>query len=139
MPVRVLNAVGRRAGEGGRLDAEEMVRDARRRTGLSDLGPDTGEALAVLVDSLEREARLTTLGRLVFARMLRGFLVQRLQVVEALRRRPDLAAAPVRRPLFVVGYWRTGTTLLHNLLAQADDARPLLGYEAFDPGARHIR
>jgi hypothetical protein len=133
VPVRALNAVGRRAGARGRLDAAEMLRAAQRRTGLSDLGPDTGDALAVLVASLEREARLTTLGRFIFGRMLRTFLVQRLQVVEALRQRPALAAAPVERPLFVIGYWRTGTTLLHNLLAQADDARPLLAHEVVDP------
>lgn len=135
-PVRLLNSLGRRAdhlGALGRLDADEMLRDARRRTGLSDLGPDTDEAYRRLVDSLNRDGRLTTLGRLVLARMLRSFLVQRLRVVEAHRRRPRLSGTPVRRPLFVVGYWRTGTTLLHNLLSHADGARPLLGYEASDP------
>jgi len=135
-PVRLLNAVGRRVGDRaslGRLSADELLRDARRRTGLSDLGPDTDEAYRRLVASLDGEARLTTLGRIVVSRMLRGFLVQRLRVVEAHRRRPSLAQVAVRRPLFVVGYWRTGTTLLHNLLAQGDGARPLLGYEASDP------
>jgi hypothetical protein len=148
-PVRVLNAVGRRTGDFGplgRLDADELLRDARRRTGLSDLGPDTDTAFRLLVTSLHAEARLTTSGHLVFGRMLRSFLAQRLQVVEALKRRADLAAAPVRRPLFVVGYWRTGTTLLHNLLAQAEGARPLYIHEANDPlppvlvgGARDTR
>jgi len=135
-PVRLLNAVGRRAGDLGalgRLDAEEMLADARRSTGLSDLGPDTDHAYRLLVTSLDSEAHLTTLGRVVFGRMLRTFLAQRLRVVQAHRQRPDLAAAPVRRPLFIVGYWRTGTTLLHNLLAQADDARPLLMHETVDP------
>ncbi|HET6920623.1 MAG TPA: sulfotransferase [Jiangellaceae bacterium] len=137
-PVRVVNAVGGRTGYFGplgRLDAEAFLAAARRRTGLSDLGPDTTEAFGVLVDSLDREAGLTSFGRVVLGRMLRTFLAQRLRVVEALRCRPDLAAAPVRRPLFVVGYWRTGTTLLQNLLAQAHGARPLRGYEAFDPAA----
>jgi hypothetical protein len=133
-PVRLLNAVGRATGDlgpAGRLDADELLRDATRRTGLSDLGPDTDDAFRLLVASLDCEARLTTLGRLVFRGMLATFLRQRLQVVEAHRRRPDLA--PVRRPLFVVGWWRTGTTLLHNLLAQAQGARPLLIHEAHDP------
>ncbi len=135
-PVRLLNAVGRRAGDFGslgRLDAEEMLRDARCRTGLSDLGPDTDQAYRLLVAALDREARLTTLGRVVVGRLARGYLSQRLRVVEALRRRPDVAAAPVRRPLFVVGLSRSGTTLLHNLLAHADGARPLLTHDAVDP------
>ena len=132
-PVRLLNAVGRRAGHRGRLDAEEMLWDARRRTGLADLGPDTDQAYRLLVDAVDREARLTTLGRVVVGRLARGYLAQRLRLVEALRQRPDLAVAPVRRPLFVVGLPRTGTTLLHNLLAQADGSRPLLARDAIHP------
>jgi hypothetical protein len=134
--VRALNEVGRRTGNLGplgRLDADELLRDARRRTGLSDLGPDTDAAYRLLVGSLDLEAGLTTLGRVVLGRLARGYLGQRLRVVEAHRRRPDLAAAPVVRPLFVVGLPRTGTTLLHSLLAQAEGARPLLTHEAGDP------
>jgi hypothetical protein len=132
-PVRLLNRVGSRGKNLGRLDAEELLGDAQRRAGLSNLGPDTGEAYRLLVDALDREARLTLLGRVVLGRLARGYLVQRLRVVAALRQRPDLAAAPVRRPLFVVGLPRTGTTLLHNLLAQADGGRPLLPRDATDP------
>ncbi|WP_158579865.1 sulfotransferase family protein [Geodermatophilus marinus] len=131
--MRLLNAVGRRAGHRDRLDAEEMLWDARRRTGLADLGPDTDQAYRLLVDAVDREARLTTLGRLVVGRLVRSHLARRLQVVEALRQRPDLAVAPVRRPLFVVGLPRTGTTLLHNLLAQADGSRPLLARDVVQP------
>jgi hypothetical protein len=135
-PVRLLNAVGRRAGDRGPLgplDADDMLRDARRRTGLSDLGPDTGDALGRLVDAVNAEARLTALGRLIVNRMLRTFVAQRLRIVAEHRRSPALAATPVVRPIFVVGYWRTGTTLLHNLLAQGDGARPLYMHEAVDP------
>jgi len=135
-PVRLLNAVGRRVGERGPLgllDPDHLLAEARRRSGLTDLGPDTDEGFRRLVASLDREAGLTPLGRVVFGSTLRDFLVQRLRVVEILRQRPELAAAPVRRPLFVVGLSRTGTTLLYNLLARAEGARPLRGYEAADP------
>ena len=138
-PVRLLNAVGRRAGHRGRLDAEELLWDARRRTGLADLGPDTDQAYRLLVDSVDREARLTTLGCVVVGRLARSYLAQRLRLVEALRQRPDLAVAPVRRPLFVVGLPRTGTTLLHNLLAQVDGSRPLLARDAIDPASPVLR
>src|SRR3712207_1765855 len=79
-PVRLLNAVGRRAGHRGRLDTEEMLRDARRRTGLADLGPDTDKAYRLLVDAVDREARLTTLGRVVVGHLVRGYLAQRLRL-----------------------------------------------------------
>lgn len=133
-PVRVLNRVGRRLGGGGPLRVEAFVDRARRTAGLSDFG-ETGweEPLGVLVDALEREADLSPLGRRILARMLTRDLALRLRIVAALRAAPAVAAAPVRRPLFVVGLPRTGTTLLYSLLARTPGARPLLGWEAHDP------
>lgn len=133
-PVRVLNRVGRGLGGGPPLRAGALVDRARRATGLSDFG-EAGweEPLGVLVDSLEREASMSPLGRRILTRMLTRDLGLRLRIVEALRRAPAAAAAPVERPLFVVGLPRTGTTLLYSLLAQTPGARPLLGWEAHDP------
>lgn len=133
-PVRLLNRVGRRLGGGGPLRAEAFVDRARRAAGLSDFG-ERGweEPLGLLIDALEREADLSPLGRRILARMLTRDLTLRLRIVEALRRAPAVATAPVERPLFVVGLPRTGTTLLYSLLARTPGARPLLGWEAHDP------
>jgi hypothetical protein len=125
---------------GAQLDADALLAGARRRTGLHDLGDFPGELpLRVLVGSLRDEARLTPFGRVLTARILSRYMVQRLRIVEELRRRPETAAVPIRRPLFVVGLPRTGTTLLLNLLAQVPPARPLRGWEAADPLPRRGR
>lgn len=54
---------------------------------------------------------------------------------------PDLAHVPIRRPVFVVGLPRTGTTLTHNVLAAATGARGPRLWEMFDlalPGQRSL-
>lgn len=126
-PVKVVNTVART----GRLDADELVGAARRRTGLEDFGaPAVDEPLHLLVDSFERDARLSALGSLLIRRAIVAELSRRLRIVAAL---PGVARTRIERPIFVLGLPRTGTTLLFNLLAQVPGARPLLGWEAFDP------
>jgi hypothetical protein len=49
------------------------------------------------------------------------------------RRHPEVADLPIRRPRFIVGLPRTGTTLLYNLLAQETGARPLRAWETLWP------
>jgi hypothetical protein len=49
------------------------------------------------------------------------------------RRHPEIAATEVRRPLFVTGLPRTGTTLLHGLLAQDLTSRAPLNWETMYP------
>lgn len=130
-----------------RLDAEALLRLARRRTGLDDFGPhDVAAPLALLCGALEREAQLTQTGRLAALWDLRRLLATRLRLVEERRRDGAIAAVQIRRPLFVTGLPRTGTTLLHALLACDPEARAPLHWETLFPtvadgavAARRIR
>jgi len=141
-PLRLFNAAARGASKlglrGRPLSAERILDTARRRTKLDDLGDgadDVLEALQVLAESFECDAALTPFGRVGIRDMLERQLVRRLQIVEQVRTRPEVSDETIRRPLFVIGLPRTGTTLLFNLLAQDPDARPLLGWESFQPVA----
>jgi hypothetical protein len=60
-------------------------------------------------------------------------LENRLHVVDTLKRNPEIAQAPVHRPLFIVGLPRTGTTILHELLAQDPSNRVPLTWEVMHP------
>jgi len=119
---RALNAGGRtlaRLGiRPGRLDAPALLEAARQKTGLDDFG-DAGfrEGLDRLAASLEGEAELSALGRMIARQDLVTVLANRLQLVDWHTRHPELAEQPVRRPIFIVGQGRTGTTILHELLA----------------------
>ncbi|WP_424217333.1 sulfotransferase family protein (plasmid) [Streptomyces sp. BI20] len=97
-----------------RLDAEELRAEAVRRTGLRAFGPPThGPALDVLIASLESEARLTPAGRAEIRATLLGALCTRLRLHAGPV--PPLELAP---PVVLIGLPRTGSTLLHRLLAE---------------------
>ncbi len=100
----------------------DLHASASRMTGLTDFGPDDyTDGLAVLLESYERDADLTPLGRKMSRGMLRGALTSRLLSQAAWQTHPEHAAARIERPIFVTGLPRTGTTALHRLLT-ADPA-----------------
>ena len=117
-----------------RLDEAHLVAAATRSTGLSDLGDEPClEPLRILLGSLEREARLTWLGRSIARREIVRLLENRLRLVEDRKRNPEIAKVEIRRPLFVVGLPRTGSTIFHDLLAQDPANRVPLTWECMWP------
>ncbi len=116
------------------LEPEALIRRARRRTGLDDLGDTSDrEGLERLCLSLEDDARLSLGGRIVMRDNITNALVNRLRLLEARKRTPATFETPLVAPLMVVGLPRSGTTLLHRLLALAAGARPLLLWELLEP------
>jgi len=129
-----LEGVRAAVGLGARLDPDELIRRATRKVGTSDLGEGpVREALTVLTKSFESDAELSPLGVRVVRDTLCRFLVERLEILQAIERDPAIRDERIERPIFVVGPPRTGTTLLLNLLATLPDVRPLLSYEAYHP------
>ncbi|MCW5891412.1 MAG: sulfotransferase [bacterium] len=117
-----------------RLEPEALLDEARRRARLEDFDEDGfREAFRRVVHSFDREAGLTLLGRIAARQDLLRLLKSRLQLVDDRRRHPDIAAESVRRPIFVTGLPRTGTTLLHGLLAQDPASRAPLHWESVFP------
>jgi hypothetical protein len=143
-PIRqplVLRAVNSAAGALRRLGIEiaslepaSLMRAAVREAGLSDFGPgDFERGLGVIALSLESDARLTPIGRKGLRDFLINALVTRLQRTELRRTRPELFESELVPPLMLIGLPRSGTTLLHRLLALAPEARALRYYEVRHP------
>jgi hypothetical protein len=117
-----------------RLDEASLLAAARRETALDDFGDESfREPLRRLLGSLEAEAQLHPLGRLLLRQTLVRLLVNRLRLEALFARHPEIGAADVEAPVFVVGLQRTGTTLLHRLLTCVPALRPLLSWEALNP------
>ena len=138
LPIRALNAVGRGLDRVGRkpiaLDEEALLGAASSQTGLADFGDESFlPGLRVLLDSLERDARLTLFGRYFARRQVLELLSHRLQLVDHRKRHPEVAEEVVRRPLFILGLPRTGTTLLYGLLAEDPAHRVPLSWEVDQP------
>jgi hypothetical protein len=136
--LRLLNGVGGALRAAGvpvvRLDEASLLARARRRTGLDDFGDEAfREPLRRLLESLEAEAALTMLGRVIARADLGRLLENRLRMVDARRREPAIAAGEVRRPLFILGLPRTGTTILHELLAEDPVNRVPMTWEVMHP------
>ena len=136
--VRLFNRVGKYLEWPARplttLDEDTLLRRARRRTRLSDFGTDEFlEPMRVILDSAKKDAALTFLGRLLAHAVMVETLSNRLRIQRELTDHPEILELPVRRPLIVVGPPRTGTTLLHHLLAADPAARYLRAWEGHYP------
>jgi hypothetical protein len=119
---------------GATLDTEQLVAQARSATGLDDLGEDTWqEGLERLADSLAEEAALNELGEQVAVGECTMYLTSRLCITDYRRRHPEVADVDVTPPIVIVGQGRTGTTILHDLLAQDPATRVPLTWEVDRP------
>jgi hypothetical protein len=116
------------------LDAEGLMDRARKATGLDDFGdPRFREGFDRIVASLDGEARLTALGRSVARSDLGRVLENRLRVTAVCSRHPEIASEKVDAPIFIVGAPRTGTSILHELLAQDPALRVPMTWEVMHP------
>ena len=108
-----------------RLEGERLCDKARSRTGLNDFGdPQLEPVLSLLLKSLEEEAGLHSLGRFLMSIHLRDLLETRLKL-RAIWEEQGAASgqAPVSNPIFIVGMPRSGSTFLHELLAEIPEHR----------------
>jgi len=121
--------------QGPSLDVDSILAEARQRAGgVDDFGNGPFlEPLKLLLDSLEREGRLNGLGRLIARERVLGHTANRLSYVADRKRYPEIAQEEIERPVFIIGMPRTGTTILHDILAQDPDNRAPLTWEAMFP------
>ncbi len=100
------------------FDEARLFRDAQESAGLRDFGDDPfREALSALLKSLREEAPLNDLGRGMFRARIVESLVTRLRTQDWISRHPEILEEEIDDPLVVVGLMRTGTTMLHRILA----------------------
>ena len=136
--VRMLNKGGaalRKAGvRSKRLIAPRLIEKAKRESKLDDFGqPDFFEPLSRLLESCEREARLNVIGKLALKNDVVRILSNRLRLVRDRNLCPEIARQEIREPVFIVGLPRSGTTLLHTLLAADPAHRVPLTWEIMSP------
>jgi hypothetical protein len=116
------------------LAVDDLVGAARTRTGLTDLGDDWFlEPLRILVDSLNSEARLSDLGVQLTRRRLTALIADRLRLRELQRTNPEVRDEQVTVAAEICGLPRTGSTLLHRLLAASPQVTSTLSWETSYP------
>ncbi len=124
---------------GAPLQLDPLLAEARARMGIRDGGPDDFgardfvEPLERYLDALAREASLTVVGRWMTRQFLVRLLCGRVHLVEEVSRDPGVLDERIVEPLVVTGAPRTGTTVMHALLAQDPGHRAPLGWELLWP------
>jgi len=137
-PVRLFNGLARVKhqiwGPSDPIEAEGILDIAREKTGLDDFGAERArDGLEQLAQSLDTEAHLHPFGRLVYFGGLVDQVSHRLSIIDYLKQKPEIGEEELQRPLLVTGFARSGTSLLHNLLAQDPRSRPLMAWQAAWP------
>jgi hypothetical protein len=121
------------------LTTSSLLAEARTSLGIDDGGDadfggdDFREPLSVLLGALDTEADLTLLGRWLTRRHLLRLLKVRCQMARYLAADPGVVDEPIETPLIVTSAPRTGTTILHALLACDPALRAPLGWELLLP------
>lgn len=116
------------------FDADSAFGLARRLTGLYDFGePDITQPVDLITEGVRESPHVTAFGELLERDILNRLLMSRLHIVEYLKTNPAVNEIVPERPIFIIGLPRTGTTLLHHLLASHPDVREIHGWESMNP------
>ena len=116
------------------IDARALIDAAERETGLSDWGePEWRDGLERLCASANREAGLDDGRAASLGAQIDKQLVKRLRLYADRAHYPEIAQQTIAAPIFVVGFPRSGTTILHGLLAADPRARSPLSWEVEAP------
>ncbi|HEX6342250.1 sulfotransferase [Umezawaea sp.] len=116
------------------LNVDELIEKASAKTGLTDFGDDWfREPLDVLVTSLNTEAALSPLGLELTRRRLTALLNDRLRLRALHREHPEVLDVEVRVAAEICGLPRTGSTLLHRLLAASPKLTAARSWEVAYP------
>jgi len=107
-----------------------LVDEATAQAGLSDFGdPWFFGHIDVLIPSLNEEARLSEAGAFGARHMIVSSLVKRLQHVDLLKKNPAILDEQVNVTAVLSGLPRTGSTMLHRMLAAAPQLTGVKWYE----------
>ena len=116
------------------LDEHSLLDAARRNTGLDDFGDSEWlPHFRRLIRAMEEEARLNFFGRILTRSDLLVYLEARLNITEAYKRHPEIDAQQISEPVFILGFGRSGTTILHETLSQDPQFRSVRMWEALWP------
>lgn len=116
------------------LDTDHLVQQARQQEQLDDFGSfHSREALAVLVKALNGEANLNAVGRFTHYQRVLNSLKNQLRMQAWIQRHPEILEETLAPPAVIVGLARTGTTMLHRILANDKRFHAPLWYEVRNP------
>lgn len=117
-----------------KLDKDDLIKSARAKTGLHDLGKDfSDEPLEKLLTSINKEAYLHPAGRFITRKRFVNLLNIRLRAEYFFRKYPRILDQDLYPAWIIIGLQRTGTTKLQRLLAADPNHRVIPSWEVINP------
>jgi len=111
-------------------DREMLVAQAMEQTGLSDFGDTWFFAnIDALIPSLNTQAKLSPEGAFGAQHMIVSGLVNRLRHMQLIKDNPEIFEEGVNVTAVLTGLPRTGSTMLHRMLAAAPNLTGVRWYE----------
>jgi len=89
--------------------------------------------LSLFVEGFKNDTQMDAISRFHILVSLKNTLRKRAGIQQAIHENPDVLNTPIRRPIFVIGFPRTGTTLLYNLLSQDPQFMAPMFWEMITP------
>ncbi|MET0391124.1 MAG: sulfotransferase [Polyangiales bacterium] len=115
------------------MTLDDILSAARTTTRLPDPDQDTWrEGLELLLRDHEKSDNLSERGWERMKARYTDALAARMRVDDYLRQHPEVTQTPVKRPVFILGMPRTGTTMVSYLFDADPATRSLLKWEAYD-------
>jgi len=112
------------------LKRADLVAEARSRTGLEDFGDEWFFTnLDKFLECLKGEARLSMNGAHYARETIITSLVNRLRFIDAIKRNPEIDDEEIQVAAVIAGLPRTGSTMLHRMLASAPGMTGAKWYE----------
>lgn len=115
-----------------RVEVDDVLNQVRAVEGDDWGDPTFIEVYREMVEALKRRP-ITHLARLAIRAVSKKAVVNRVRLRRWIAAHPEIVQLPVERPVFVVGFPRTGTTVLQNLLSLHPSRRSLSFWEMQDP------
>jgi len=116
------------------LDHREIIGAAGYVTGHFEVLDDAfAQRFGKVTDWLNTQGNLTAAQSTVARKQLLQIVITRVLFAADRKRIPAIAAEKIERPIFVIGYSRTGTTLLHSLLAEDEANQAPLWWHSHQP------
>lgn len=111
------------------------MKNAMKATNLTDFGNmDFAENYSVVLDGTEQmKLEYHNIGYIMAQLELNITMERKLKFCQYIKDSPDVLNVPVKKPVFVVGLPRTGTTFLHRLLSLDPHVRAPLLWELLSP------
>jgi len=122
------------AGSDNLLDFAMLVTLAERDSGAFGLADDGLLArVRTLVEWINERGPYTRDEHRAILHQIRGTLANRMRMLVDRQRYPAIAEERIERPIFIVGFPRAGTTLIHSLLAEDPEALAPQSWHLYSP------